>query len=1216
MTLKWKHLFSNRSLSRGEDYFSQGMVYNLREMDGRYTATVVGSSVYSVVIELAEDRVAGMYCTCPHAAEGNNCKHMAAVIFEMEEFGYMEESNPLKPVELPLIKAEGYQYYDLQAIAATFTYWQDDIDEAYRLIDANDIVLLSVTEGLSYHSGEYEKVCTVKCELPNELGWNKNVMVQFTRDRIVYASCDGRGCRFHYHNSYYGHYSLKQTACPHVAAALMLFEAYQMEHDMGDATDIQGESVLSAFRRRRSSEQAKVTAETTSLLPTAPVRLEPRLEVEDGGILNLSFKIGDQKMYVVKSMRDLVENAEGKSQMQLGTKSFLHFGSQWFDDSSLPYYEMIRKALKADQLRDTAIRVSGRGYYSEDAEIRNSIPLYGARLDEFFEIAEGTSVPFVDKRDYVKVQGNAEVCHGSFDASLYVRKELNRKGELDGVRIEGLLPEFINGLEHRYIFEDQKLQRVEGENVELLQTLVSYDAFSGINFVVGRKHLSEFFYRILPVLEDAATVEVEDRELLEQYLYPEGKFVFYLDAEDDNVTCVPKVKYGDEVFLLSADESKTPERDAFREREVLEVAETYFPHTMDDGTLHCDSDETLIFKVLRDGVNALLSQGEVQATDRFNRLTIRRKPQIAVGVQMESDLLNLSVSSSDMTEEDLIDLLRSYRRKKNFHRLKNGDFVRLDDTGVEELSLMLDMMKVPLEDFVKGKMQIPAYRALYLDKLLEQNDSLYSKRDSNFKNLVRDFKTVSDSDYEVPESLQDIMRNYQQFGYKWLRTVEACKFGGILADDMGLGKTLQMIALLLAAKQEGRLETALVVTPASLVYNWKAEFEKFAPELNVQTVTGTKRERKAVLESSGAADVLVTSYDLLKRDIKEYEELHFSHQIIDEAQYIKTHTTAAAKSVKVIKSGIRFALTGTPIENRLSELWSIFDYLMPGFLYPYERFRNEFETPIVKRNDKAAMERLKRMVEPFILRRLKEDVLTDLPEKIEEVHYVQFEKAQQLLYDGQAAYMKKLLSGQSDDDFAKDKMRILAEITKIRQICCDPGLCFEDFEGESAKRIACLELIQSAISGEHKVLLFSQFTSLLAMVEEDLNAAGIKFYKITGETKKEDRIRMVNMFNGDDTPVFLISLKAGGTGLNLTGADIVVHFDPWWNLAAQNQATDRAHRIGQTRAVTVYKLIARNTIEEKIMEIQQQKGQLAEEILAGKDGGLMSMSKEELLGLL
>ena len=354
----------------------------------------------------------------------------------------------------------------------------------------------------------------------------------------------------------------------------------------------------------------------------------------------------------------------------------------------------------------------------------------------------------------------------------------------------------------------------------------------------------------------------------------------------------------------------------------------------------------------------------------------------------------------------------------------------------------------------------------------------------------------------------------------------------------------------------------------------------------------------------------------LWRDCALYEELPFLYAVLDEAQYIKNHTTAAAKSVKLLKSRHRLALTGTPIENRLSELWSIFDFVMPGFLYSYEVFRRDVEAPIVKKEDSRASAWLKKMVAPFILRRLKTDVLKDLPEKVEETRVVRFGDEQQKLYDGQVVRMKELLNSTDDDTLSRSRIQVLAELTRIRQICCDPALLFENYDSGSAKREACLDLIRSAIEGEHKVLVFSQFTSMLALLKEDLEKELIPFFELTGSTPKQERLSMVSAFNEGNVPVFLISLKAGGTGLNLTGADVVIHYDPWWNAAAQNQATDRTHRIGQNRIVTVYKLIVKNSIEEKIQQMQELKLSLAENIISSDASTLGTLSREDLLALL
>ncbi len=497
---------------------------------------------------------------------------------------------------------------------------------------------------------------------------------------------------------------------------------------------------------------------------------------------------------------------------------------------------------------------------------------------------------------------------------------------------------------------------------------------------------------------------------------------------------------------------------------------------------------------------------------------------------------------------------------------------------------------------------------------MNEFENIDVKRDKYFNDYVKRFESIDISSYELPKDLNADLRTYQVYGFKWLNVLYDCGFGGILADEMGLGKTLQVISLL-AYRNKEKIKS-LIVTPASLVYNWYAEFNKFAPFIKVGMVVGNKDERSALLTHRHEYDVLITSYDLLKRDIDLYSDISFDVEVIDEAQYIKNQTTGAAKAVKEINSKKRFALTGTPIENRLSELWSIFNYLMPDYLYSYEYFRKHFESPIVNDGDEYASNMLKKMIGPFILRRRKMDVLKDLPEKIERVYYANFDSRQKEIYDAQVIKISKLVENEDEKAFSTSKIAILAELMKVRQICCDPSLLLENYKGGSAKKDTCLQLIEESIDGGHKLLVFSQFTSMLEILEEELNKKKIAYYKITGATDKKERLELCNKFNKDDVKVFLISLKAGGTGLNLIGADIVIHYDPWWNEAVISQATDRTHRIGQTNTVTVYKLIAKDTLEEKILKLQEDKQNLADEILSGANTSLSSMSKDELLELL
>ena len=364
-------------------------------------------------------------------------------------------------------------------------------------------------------------------------------------------------------------------------------------------------------------------------------------------------------------------------------------------------------------------------------------------------------------------------------------------------------------------------------------------------------------------------------------------------------------------------------------------------------------------------------------------------------------------------------------------------------------------------------------------------------------------------------------------------------------------------------------------------------------------------------------DVIITSYDLLKRDIERYHKVSFRYIVADEAQYIKNNNTKNARALKKLKGSTRYALTGTPIENSLSELWSIFDYIMPGYLFSYKRFKEEFELPIIKEDDKEAMHKLQTLVAPFILRRVKKEVLKELPDKTETVMYNEMSPEQEKLYEAYLAKARKEIEVELDNNgFEKSRVKILSIITRLRQICCHPGLFIDNYTGESEKLNQCMEIIEDAISGGHKLLLFSQFTSMFEFMTEELKKRKINYSILTGKTKVDTRIETVDTFNDDkNISVFLISLKAGGTGLNLTGADMVIHYDPWWNLSAENQATDRAYRIGQRSNVQVFKLITSNSIEEKIQKLQERKMDLTNSIIKEGTTFINKMSKEEILAL-
>ncbi len=475
--------------------------------------------------------------------------------------------------------------------------------------------------------------------------------------------------------------------------------------------------------------------------------------------------------------------------------------------------------------------------------------------------------------------------------------------------------------------------------------------------------------------------------------------------------------------------------------------------------------------------------------------------------------------------------------------------------------------------------------------------------------------------------LENVLRPYQKQGVAWLNFLRGNNFGGILADEMGLGKTLQTLAFLqLSSKQnsegespsdarEPRALPSLIICPTSLIFNWVMEVKKFTPQLKILALHGA--ERHSFFEKIPQHDLIVTSYALIRRDAEKYRDLEFDTVVLDEAQHIKNRQTQNAQAVKAIRAQHRLVLTGTPLENSILDLWSIFDFLMPGYLGAAQDFRERYEIPITREKNLAAQARLARRLRPFILRRLKKEVARDLPEKLEQISFCELSETQRALYQQiLEASRKEVLNAVGAQGLQKSRMMVLTALLRLRQICCDARLLKLDsgkkFMDENSGKLEMFsELLEEILDGGHRVLVFSQFVRMLTLLREKLEAEKIEFCYLDGATK--NRGQVVERFQTNpQVPVFLISLKAGGVGLNLTGADTVIHFDPWWNPAVEDQATDRAHRLGQTRVVTSYKLIARDTVEEKILLLQTRKREIIKATLAGEEQLAESLTWEEI----
>ena len=963
-----------------------------------------------------------------------------------------------------------------------------------------------------------------------------------------------------------------------------------------------------------------------------PVYLHPYLQIRRGEVL-LEARIGREKRYIVKNLLEFAQAVHSGKRVEYGKgMAFEHVPSA-FAPESRPFLDLLLEEA------DAYIRhyEEMRGHAGLPLPVMRALTLGSAARDRLFDLLEGKEVQTEDEK------GAERVCRVERKDPRFP-VEVEARGDGIAVTVPSALTSF-RGEQRLYVADGLHLFGCSELYTETMGVFLEQMEQGGREcrsrkekreLLVGSRDIPLFYARVLEGMEALGILQSTEIDW-EKYRPEALKARFEFDSDSpDELRLRPTLSYGDFTFSPLADEHVPREicRDVPAEFYISRLITRYFSYWEDEsGELVIRGDEEALYQVLSEGMPQFQEVGEVWLSESVRHLRVLPPPEVSMGVSLGGGWLDLKIETAGIDPAELLQVLSEYRQKKKYYRMKNGEFLQLSGGGLQALDSLTADLGLTKSEFQAGEAKIPAYRAFYLDSLSGDGRMKLFQRDEAYGMMVRDLKTAQSVSYAVPAVLEKTLREYQKIGYTWMRTLARYHFGGILADDMGLGKTLQVIALLTAFYQEKTEQKAagnegsgselplpsLIVCPASLVYNWGQEFARFSPEIRVLLIAGTAKERQEQLEeqmrmeASEGAQVIITSYDLLKRDRAAYLGRTFEYEIIDEAQVIKNAKTQGAKAVKEISANARFALTGTPVENRLSELWSIFDFLMPGFLYSYRKFRERYELPIVKNQDPEALTALRRMTGPFVLRRLKKDVLRELPGKEERIVYSAASGRQQKLYTASALKLKEALAGGAWS--GNGKLEVLSQLMRLRQICCDPALCFEDYTGESAKLETCVSLIASASAAGHKILLFSQFASMLERIRERLLQEGISSHLLVGATPKEERSRMVQAFASDEVPVFLISLKAGGTGLNLTAADIVIHYDPWWNVAAQNQATDRAYRIGQEKPVTVYKLILKDTIEENLLKLQNAKLALAAQVVSEGMVSLGDLSQNELMEL-
>lgn len=1168
---EWKNRFSSLTIQMaGSILRSMKKIPPVSVDDGKIFFTAVFSQDIRTTVTLTGERndIEKSTCECGR----RNCIHLAMLMTILENRKLLEdedssESGNFDKGTFKWLRdwdRETY-YYDIPRIFSDLPFSEYDWNQTLEKRDET---------AAEFHS-EIKDGCfcmTMRC-----FG---NTEIRFSREEVVSYNC----------------YCNPGVWCGHLTECCVMIAEDVLVNNVNPEEETSGKD----FVCMDLDEEKK----------TPTLKLYPEISrkyTED--YRELSFRVGridQKKSFVVKDIKDFYEALDAGKEYQITPNK-----SIFFDEDSLNEQdeELIRFAYNEKIEEDYE-----RGYSRSESK---AIAMSPARYDGLFDRLESVKI---DRNVYFKKDAE-------FDFSF----ECRRDDERNGYHFLYSFPEkVVEGSERIYYF-DQTDFSVRGSVINdarrmLVRKLRKYCACPGERQDIFISDASK--YELCDLIEEIEKLgmKVKGKPELSEDEEKKPEVSYYFDADRKNFFCKVGCRYGDEQYSIELNDfgvikgQKNQRRNGYFERKAIEPLRGRF--VFDEETFVTERDTENAEMIFEKLLPRLKKSGNVMGTKSFQNARIRRRPEFSVGLSFNHDLLNIEVSSSDFSPEELSELLGSYTPQKRFYTLKTGKMLKFDDEDktFEELFKTMNMIGATPEEFVKGRLDLPLYRAFYLESMLQERERMTVSSDERIKGFIESFENLTEERLALPSGLNARLRPYQEEGYRWLASLANGNFGGILADEMGLGKTLQTITLLLAAKDDTISQVssgkALIVTPAALLYNWQNELENFAPTLKALVINGTKKQRHDLLADVNDYDIVLTTYDQLKRDFEDYRELEFEYEIIDEAQNIKNSTTQASKAVKAINARKHFALTGTPIENRLSELWSIFDYIMPGYLFSYREFREQFERPIVINEEKDLQKILVKMIAPFVLRRRKSQVLKELPEKIERPYYAEMSGKQAGLYQAMVNELKAELSQKSAEEFNQSRIEILSKLTRIRQICCDPGLVYSDYNEGSAKTAACMELIESALSGGHRIIIFSQFVSMLSVLEGKLRQKKIEFYKIVGETPKEDRFKMVEEFNQNDVPVFLISLKAGGTGLNLVGADVVIHYDPWWNEAAQNQATDRAHRIGQTKNVLVYKLIVKDTIEEKILKMQERKARLADDILSGKGMQSGIIDKDALMMLL
>ena len=1002
--------------------------------------------------------------------------------------------------------------------------------------------------------------------------WNVRYMnkknIKFLKDNTIYDSKNSCQLYTFQFDEYYGFVTTKigiginnkvvlrgcscrifsyRQSCSHVAAALVYYY-----DDLCKITHINEDDFYDNFINKYCESEKKLIKKEVDV----ELRINTPDEYDYYKKWGVKLALGTKRLYVMNNhfndFKDAYETGEGE----------VKFGKEFIYNPQEHYFSK-----ENVHLIEAYLKYMAESRYDSDEAIKNlfkelknnQFVLDSYKIDSIYEMFPlRTNLSKINDKYIINFDNNnLQVLFNDLSYILYQGKlyHLNRKEQL-------LLEDILNN--------------------ELTKIEVKKDNFN--NFTKG----------IFPYLRKNMDIDGS----VDDIVLPKNiKTEIYFDIMYNKINAQPKFIY-DQEEVNYFDTSSLVLRDMDYETKVINDLLSYNFLIENNSIVLTDLDKQVEF--LENGLEELNNKYVIYTSEKLKNTIIKRKSNINSMFGIGKDnILSYTFELDNINSDELVNIFKDMRARKKYYRLKNGDILSLEDDSLQELNNLVEDLELTDEEIIAGKGEILKYRAIYLDSLKKTKYDIITT-DNLFDNFIKNFYEYKDSELTLSKKELEVLRNYQIIGVKWLYNLNKTGFGGILADEMGLGKTIQVIYYLKQILKEDKNAKFLIVVPTSLAYNWDHEFNMYAPEIKKDICVGIKSKRENILKNS-KANVIITTYGILREDEALYEDKYFHTVIIDEAQNIKNYHAGISKCVKKIKANTKFALTGTPLENSILELWSIFDFVMPGYLATLTKFQTKYKIKDFDEDSEKLIEGLNKQINPFILRRKKQEVTKELPEKLINDIYIDLGDDQKKIYVAELEKVKKEI-----DEILKSggenqiQFKILTLLMRLRQICIDPKIVYENYDSNSNKLDTLDNIVHEYTENNHKILIFSSFLTALNIVKERLNKMKIKTYMIDGSVKSEKRMEMVNDFNNnDDVKVFLIMLKSGGTGLNLTSADAVIHLDLWWNPQAENQATDRAHRIGQTKVVEVIHLVMKGTIEERILELQNKKRLLSDKIIDG-----------------